>query len=207
VAAGMMILSLTIFVSQRLWAQTTPARPTAPAATSKVALINLSYVVKGYDRFKAFNEELKASVKPFQDKDNEYQKQMEALAKEAQDPKTTTERRDNLENQGKDLKRKMEDNKAAFQKTVGKKQQDQVKILYLDIYNVVSRYAQAHGYDVVLTFHDAPPTNDYWNPANIAHKMQIEALMPMWYNSNLDISNHIVATLNASYKTSAGTKR
>jgi Skp family chaperone for outer membrane proteins len=197
----MMALSLAIFVSHRLWAQATPARPaTAVPTSTKVALINLTYVIKHYERFKTFNEELKSAVKPFQDIDTNYKKQLEGLAKEAQDPKTSQEKREQIERQGKELQRKMEDNKLDFQKAVGKKRDEQLKILYMDIHNVVSRYAQAHGYDMVLHFHDALTTQDYWSAPNVSRKMQIDALMPMYYNGNLDISGHIVATLNASYK-------
>ena len=201
-AAGMVALSLAIFVSHRLWAQSPgAARPATPASGTKVALINLTYVIKNYERFKAFNEELKGAVKPFQDKDTGYKKELEGLAKEAQDPKTTAERREMIERNGKDLQRKIEDNKADVQKVVGKKRDEQLKILYMDIHNVVSRFAQSHGYDLVVHFHDALTTQDYWSGPNVARKMQTDALMPMYYSPSLDISGHIVATLNSSYKT------
>jgi Skp family chaperone for outer membrane proteins len=194
---------MAILVSHRLWAQTTPARPVVPTATTKVALINIAYVIKNYDKFKAFNEEMKVAVKPFQDRDVKLKGDGEKLAKEAQDVKTTAERREHIERQLKDLQRGVEDNKTEAQKTVGKKQEEQLRILYMDIRSVVERYAGAHGFDMVLHFNDALTTQDYWNPRNIARKIQADGLMPMYYASSLDISNHIVATLNASYKTAA----
>jgi Skp family chaperone for outer membrane proteins len=200
VAAGMMALSLCILVSHRLGAQSTPARPAGTPATPKIGLINLTYVVKNYERFKAFNEELKSAVKPYQDNDTNYKKQGEVLAKEAGDQKTSAERREQIERQLTELKRKIEDNQRDAQKALAKKQDDQLKILYMDIHGVVTRYAQAHGYDMVMHFHDALDRDQYWSAANIARKMQVGSLLPMYYAPSLDISGHIVATLNASYK-------
>ena len=40
----------------------------------------------------------------------------------------------------------LEDNKNDAQKAVGKKRDEQLRILYMDIRNVVERYAQAHGW-------------------------------------------------------------
>jgi Skp family chaperone for outer membrane proteins len=200
----MLALSVAIFVSSRLWAQAPgAARPAVAAPTTKVALINLTYVIKNYDRFKTFNEELKVVVKPYQEQDTKYKKDMEILAKEAQDPKTTAERRDQLERQGKDLQRRIEDNKIDFQKVLGKKRDEQLKILYMDIHNVVTRYAEGHGLELVLHFHDALTPQDYWSGPNVTRKMQTDALMPMFYKPGLDISGHIVSTLNASFKPAA----
>jgi Skp family chaperone for outer membrane proteins len=200
VAAGVVALSLAILVSHRLWAQQTPARTAAPAPTTKVALINLTYVIKNYKRFQTFNEELKHAVEPYQKTDAKHKSEGENLTKEAQKPGTTPERREQIERRLKELQRLVEDNRNDAQKTVGKKREEQLRILYMDIRTVVERYAQAHGYDMVLHFHDALTSYEYWSGPNIARKMQIDSLMPMYYNSALDISAHIVTTLNSSYK-------
>src|SRR5260370_38160176 len=126
-------------------------------------------------------EERKVAGKPVQGEEGKHKKGLEQLAKEAQDPKTTVEKRDAIERQGKDLQRRIEDTKIDAQKVVGKKRDEQLKILYMDIHNVVSRYAQAHGHDLVLHFHDALTQQDYWSGPNVARKMQTDALMPMYY--------------------------
>jgi Skp family chaperone for outer membrane proteins len=201
VAAGLVALGLAIVVSARLAAQNTPPRPATPA--TKVALINLSHVINSYDKFKNYKEEAKTAIKPYQDKDAKYKADGEKLAKEAQDPLTKPERREQIERQLKDLQRSVEDNKAEAQKTLGKRQEQQLSILYMDIHNVVTRYAQAHGYEMVLHFNDTTDSKDYWSAQNIARKMQAGGLMPMYYVGGLDISNNIIATLNASMKSSA----
>src|SRR5205823_5099503 len=77
VTAGMLALSLAIVVAAQLRAQTTPAnsnQPKAATPTTKVAIMNLTYVVNNYDKFKTFKEEIKQAVDPFQKKDEEYKK-------------------------------------------------------------------------------------------------------------------------------------
>src|SRR5262249_13828114 len=157
------------------------------APTTKVALLNLTYVIKKYNKFTAFNEELKGAVKPFQDKDVQYKTEGEKLAKEANDPKTSSEKREQLEKRARELQRLIEDNKQEAQKTLGKKQEEQLRILYMDVRAVVERTAQAYGFDMVLHFNDAVTPDEYWSAPNIARKMQAGALMPMYYASSLDI--------------------
>jgi Skp family chaperone for outer membrane proteins len=204
VAAGVVALSLAIVASHCLWAQGTNARPSAPAPTTKVALLNLTYVLRHYERGKTFSNEMKEAVKPFQDKDTSYKKSLEGLAKEAQDAKTTAERREQIEQQAKRIQRDIEDNKLAAQKTLGKRQGEQLKIIYMDIHGVVQRIATSHGYDIVLQFHDALTPEDYWSPANIERKLRNDGLVAMYYNPALDISQHVVTTLNGSLKNGAG---
>lgn len=205
VAAGVLALTLAVVVTAQLMAQTgsTAARPSTP--TTKIALINLNMVVNNYDKFKTFKEEAKVAIDPFQKKDAAYKSEGEKLAKDLQDPKTSAEARDKIERRLKELQRAVEDNKVEAQKSLGKRQEDQLRILYMDVYTVVSRYAQAHGYEMVLHFNEPTNRDEYWSAQNIARKMQAGALMPIYYMGALDISNNIVSTLNASMKNAPAT--
>lgn len=199
-AAGALTLGLAIHVSTLLAQSTSPATATTSSAKSRIAMINLTYVVKNYTKFKTYQEELKKTVDPFQTKDNGLKAQGEKLAKEAQT--ASAERRDQIERQLKELQRQMEDNKNDAQKVVVKKQEDQLKTLYMDVRSVVERYAAAHGYEMVLHYNDATTSEEYWSPQNIARKMQAGALVPMYMGTGIDISANIVSTLNSSFGSS-----
>lgn len=203
VGAGMLALSLAIVVSAQLRAQTTPTnQPPRPAApTTKVALMNLTYVVNNYEKFKGYKEEIKQAVKPFQDNDEKFKAEAKALTDEAAKTGVTNERREQIENKLKDLQRKVEDNKNEAQKVVGKKQEQQLITLYSDVHTVCKRVAEARGYDMILHFNDATEQKEYWSAQNIARKMQAGALMPIYHNPALDVSNDVLATLNAYAKT------
>jgi Skp family chaperone for outer membrane proteins len=211
VGAGLLALSMAIAVAAQLRAQTTPAnttttaqpqaqpaaRPAAP--TTKIAVMNLTYVVNNYEKFKTYKNEIKDAAAPFQANDNKFRKQAEDLAKEAQAPGTTMEKREEIEKKLKDLQRQVEDNKTEAQKAIGKRQELQLYTLYLDVWNVANKVAAARGYDMILHFNDATDQKEFWSAPNIARKMQAGALMPIYYNPALDVSNDVLQTLNSPY--------
>jgi Skp family chaperone for outer membrane proteins len=184
------------------------SRPATPATTpaagagprTRIALLNLSAVIRSYDKFKAYNEEIKKAVEPFANKEKSVKTEAEGLAKERENPTTKPERKEMIDKRLKELQRIMEDNKADFQREMAKKQGQQLVILYSDIRRVAERYAAAHNFDVVLHYNDAVDSKDYWSEANVARKMQAGALMPLYYTAGMDISQDIIHALNAEYK-------
>ena len=160
-------------------------------------MLNLTYVIKNYSKFKRYQDELKSKVDPFQAKDTALKAKGEQLAKEAQTPTTAPSRREAIEKELKDLQRSVEDNKAEAQKVLVKEQETQLVTLYKDVRIVVDRYAQANGYELVMHYNDVGG-DEYWSPQNIARKMQAGAAMPMYIANGVDISGPVLTTLNAS---------
>jgi Skp family chaperone for outer membrane proteins len=202
IAAGVVALGLALYVG-RLWAQTggVPARPAAaPEPRTRVALINLANVIRNYDKFKTFQDELKGSVGYYTANEARWKPDAEKLARELQDPKLEPAQRDQKERALKDLQRKLEDNKAEANKMVGQKQEAQIKILYQDVQATVQRYALAHNFELVLHYNDAVDPQDVNSAQNIARKMGAGALMPMYWANGMDISQQIIATLNQAHR-------
>jgi Skp family chaperone for outer membrane proteins len=181
-----------------LWGQAPASKPALPS--SRIALLNLSHVIKSYDKYKTFQEELKAAVTPFQATDMKAKQRGEALAKEMNDPKATPQQKEENEKQLKELTRVIEDNKAEAQKALAKKQEEQLKILYMDVRQVAERHAQANGYEMVLHYNDLVKPEEYWSAQNIARKMNAGSLMPLYYVGGIDISDAVIGTLNSMYK-------
>src|SRR5437763_667543 len=76
VAAGVAVLCVGIYTVSRMSAQGTagqpPAQPPAsPEPRTRVALLNLSSVIKNYGKFKAFQDEMKKSLEVYQNRDKE----------------------------------------------------------------------------------------------------------------------------------------
>ncbi len=202
---GVAALGCAIYASNKLWAQSpSPTPSAAPQPKTKIGLVNLSRVVKEYNKFKTFQEELKNTVAPFQAKDTALKTEGDKLAKEAQNPQTPNARRDEINRKLKDIQRQLEDNKTEAEKIIVKKQEEQLVILYRDIRVVVDRYAAAHGFELIFHYNDATTPDEYWSPQNIARKMQAGALMPMHIANGLEISSNIISTLNAQTPASAG---
>ena len=190
---GVVALGTAIYASSKLWAQTPGAVVTG--TKTKVGVVNLTYVIKNYSKFKNYQEQLKAKVDPFQLRDTMWKTDGEKLAKEAQLPSTAAPRRDEIEKKLKDLQRQIEDNKAEAQKVLVKEQEAQLVTLYGDIRTQVDKFAVAHGYDLVFHYNDVA-REDFWRPENVARKMQAGAAIPMYMSGTVDISEYILRMLN-----------
>jgi len=202
-ATGLLALGVVIYIG-KLWGQTAPPQAVAPAEPrTRIALLNLNYVIKKYQKFEAFQAEIKRLVAPFQAQDQQWKQEGERLAKQAQTPNLPGDQRDAIERQLKDLQRKAQDNKDEFNRVVGRKQEEQLKILYMDVQDTAQRYAMAHNFELVLHYNDATTKEDFWSGANIARKIQAGACMPLYAAPGMDISEAVVTTLNGAYSRSA----
>jgi hypothetical protein len=94
----------------------------------------------------------------------------------------------------------MDDNKSEIQLRLGKRNDEEMKIIYQDIYFAVQGYATSHRFDLVLHYNDAITPEDFMSAQNIARKLNTGALMPLFTAptaSGLEISKDIVDLLNA----------
>jgi Skp family chaperone for outer membrane proteins len=203
VAVGL-CLALGVFLyvgSSRGQAQNnqTGAAPSAAPTGTRIAVLNLSYVIKNYLKYQHFNEEMKGIVEPFNKKHMELQQKLEDLKKQAAALTRQTQpgQGEEIEKQGRDIQRQMEDNKTEAQLKIQKRSDEEMRIIYLDIYTAVQGYAASHRYDLVLHYNDAITKEDFLSAQNIARKLNTGALMPLISAPNLDISQDIVNLLNA----------
>jgi Skp family chaperone for outer membrane proteins len=189
---GAVVLGAAIYVGA-LWANP-PARPAAGSV--KVGLVNITYVMKYYYKYKSYTDDLKQSMSKFQDNDTKWRKTGESLAKERADAKTTDSRKEAIDRELKLLERQIEDNKNEAQKLLIKKNEEQMKLLYSDVRDQVSRYAQANGFDMVFHYHEPLEDVEFSSAQNIARKLNVGALVPMYWSKSLDISQQVVISLN-----------
>lgn len=204
-AAGLFLALGALCYVGRLSGQTqTPAnnsqaaaQPAAPLRT-RIAILNLTYVIKNYDKYKRFNEEIKTYIEPFHKKDTDLRAKLEELRKQAgklpqqgQSPPGG-----DLERQARDIQRQLEDNAAEIKLELSKKSDNEMKTVYLDICNAAQSYARSHDFDVVLHYNDAVTEQDYFSPQNIARKLNAGALIPLYIQPKMDISEDVVKILN-----------
>jgi Skp family chaperone for outer membrane proteins len=184
--AGSVCLILgALLLAGRSWSET---KKEARRPRSRIALLNLSHVIRNYDKFKNYQKAMKAAVAPFSAKEKAIRAELEKLNKEEFEVARTA-RRGALQQELEDLKNK-------FQTTMARKQGKQLKTLYKDIQEAARRYAQAHDIELVLHYNDASDKKDYWSEANVARKMQAGACMPLYAADGLDISKEILTMLN-----------
>jgi Skp family chaperone for outer membrane proteins len=168
-----------------------------PVLRTRVALLNITYVIKYYYKYKTYQDELKTALEPFQKKDAGLKKQAEEVAKQLQDATTPADRRERLEKKLKKLQRELEDNSNDAKQKANRRTEEQMKIIYTDVEDAAQRYARAHDFDLVLHYTDAVTKEESYSGQSIARKLQVGALMPLYAAPGMDISKDLVATLNA----------
>ncbi len=200
-AASVAVVGALIYVGS-LWAQSTaPSVPAKPAAArTKIALLNLTYVISYYHKYQAYKEEMKTIAKPFEDQIKGKQAELEAFRKEATTPGTATARVEELTKQAKVLQREMEDISNDAKTKLAKKAEGQMVELYREVQDAARRYAASHDFDMVLQYNEPIEKDAYYTAQNVERKMGAGALIPMHYSNENEISYEVMNTLNAAYR-------
>ncbi len=205
-ATGMAVLSGAIYLGSTLSAQqpTGPqAQPPAavPAPQTKIALINLNYVVKNYAKFIALQGEMKGVLTEYQTKDKDLATRFDAKTKELQTPNLPPAQKDKVDVELMNIKRAREDNSAAAGKKVLADKSDAGMVtLYIEVANAAKLYASARGIELVMHYNDALDQSEMWSAPNIARKLQAGACIPLYFQPGMDISPQVVQMLNQSYQ-------
>src|SRR5262249_45818467 len=148
---------------------------------TRVALLNLKYVVMNYGKWKNFTDTLKNEYKGFEDKIKPLNTQLEQLQKEAQT--ANADRKAEIEKQAKPLQRQIQDIADEAKNTLGKKESDELVIIYKEIAAAVSRFAQANDIDLVMHYNDATTNDEMNSPQNIGRKMVTGPCTPLYYKA------------------------
>jgi Skp family chaperone for outer membrane proteins len=194
---GVFLILTVLAVAGRSWSD---GKPKPPAPRTRVAVVNIAYVVKNSPKYKSVNEKVQAKVAGFQKRAGELQEQLKALQKEMQAPGTSADRREELEIRAKRMQRTIEDDQADARRLIGKENRKMMVELYNEVRQATERYARAHGIELVLEYNDAAPDapQEMNNPANIERKLQASAAGPLYAAPGVDISRELIAALNAA---------
>jgi Skp family chaperone for outer membrane proteins len=189
------VLGGATYLGSQLGAQqTAPSRP-----QTRIALVNMAYVLKGYQKALTFQAEAKQYVTACQDQEKLERAKLDSMAKELQQPGLQQDARYQKEREFKGAQRNFDDWKAECQNRLYRKQEEQMVVLYREIQNQAANLAAQGGFEMVFQFNDATPgTPEYFSPANVGRKMQAGACMPLFVQQGLDISQPVVDSLNAA---------
>jgi Skp family chaperone for outer membrane proteins len=208
---GVATLGVAVYLGSRLWAQ--QAQPGAPAAhptsaaspKTRIALLNLKYVVMNYGKWKQFTDQLKTEYKKYEDQVQALNTQLEADKTQMQKA-TDQAQKDQIEKDAKNVQRKMQDLADEAKNTLGKKESEELVVIYKEIAAAVSRFAQANDIDLVMHYNDATSDVEMNSPQNIQRKMVTGPCTPLYYKANeIDISAVVLQMLNQQYQAAGGT--
>jgi Skp family chaperone for outer membrane proteins len=178
-------------------------KTTAPSVTgrTRIVFINLNEALKGYSKFKALRDELKRKDEQFVGMLKNKQTRGETLGKEAQDPKTTAQRKEAIEAELKQIKFDMDNIRNDAQKQIIKYQQEELAKMYREVFQCVTEYATANGIDLVMQYNEEWDDN-YHTPQRVVQRMN----MPFWpvhYDKSMEITGIIAQTMNQKFGVAA----
>ncbi len=199
--AGGVVVALAVLIGAgRLGAEGKDKKAVKPEdAGTRIALINLTYVIKSYDKYKHFREDIKKACAPLEAAQKELSKEAEELQKQVT-PNNSQERKAQIEHKLKVIQRNVEDTQAEAKRVLGKKSDEMMKNIYMDVMEAAARYAVAHNLDLVLQYNDETNEQDLLSPMSIARKIQTGGLRPLYAAPGMDISMELVKILNENAK-------
>ena len=169
----------------------------AGPAASRVAIINLMGVLKQYHKWQAFDENYKNVAKEYE---KAFERKRDALVelKKTFDATVENDKRDQLQAQMKQVERETQDLSEQAKKQLGKYREDNAVQIYKEVQAAVERYARAHVIGLVMHYEDALTPAEVYHPMNVMHKLQMQPCIPMYVDSEMDITNQVAAMLNQS---------
>src|SRR6185437_14226636 len=86
---GSVVVALAVVIGAgRLWAENKEQKPAKAAKTemprTRIAIVNLTFVIKNYDKYKTFQEDLKKAVEPFQERERKLRAKADKLKQRKQ---------------------------------------------------------------------------------------------------------------------------
>jgi outer membrane protein len=207
VLAGLAALGVAAYLGTQLWAQPPAAGP-APASP-KVGMINLAAVLKGYNKFKVYNDEIEKIRLDYQKKEDDLKDLIKKWTEFASNVKATQADRDKAEETIKTCQRRIEDNLAEYKKVRGKKSDDQMVQMFKEIEEAVKTFAGHNGFHMILHYSEPLTEPDKYSATNIQRKLvgpgSSGGICPMYFVASLDVSADVVRTLNSMFPAPAPT--
>jgi Skp family chaperone for outer membrane proteins len=197
--AGLAVLGIGIGLGSLGRAQQQFQRP--PLQT-RIAIVNLSQVIKNYKKFQAFEGDLKSQTQAIQRDLDQKKTQATSEQKEMEQPATPPERREQLERHIKQMQREVQDSIEDAKQKMSKREFDQLIQTYKEVKDAVDAYARAYAIELVLQYNDAVGPEVYV-PGNFQHKLANRACMPIYVDPRMDITEPVTTMLNQKLASAA----
>jgi Skp family chaperone for outer membrane proteins len=196
-------LSLVGYVGSRLAAQTGTQPKTAPPAApqppqTKVAVLNLSYVIKNYKKWETFQTDYKAKLESFDKQLEPMKKQLESWDKERSKADVNAATKADIEKKMREIQFTMQGKADDYKKVLAELEGNSFTTIYNDVKNMTERFAKARGIELVMHYNDGTTDAEINMPSNIGRKMGQGACFPLYVTPGMDISQDVLKYLNAA---------
>lgn len=198
ILAGVALLGGAAYVGSRLWAQG-PGQPAAPQPQSRIAVLNMSVVTKGYKKCTYLQDYYNKQWKDHEEAMKNKKKKLDEMQAEYGNPATAAPKKEQLEKdirkQQWEMKQMDDDAKAAL----GRSATDQVKTIYKEIEAMTASVAKNRGIELVMHFNDPSPPGDPYNATMLQQRMAPGVCLPLYVAQGLDLTQDVLYNLNHYY--------
>ena len=188
-----MLMGFATFTTQG-WGQT--AAPSA--APHKVALIDMAYVFKNYKKFEVLREDLKVKIQSSEEKMKEMVLGLQAKQAELKQLKEGSAEFTTAEQQMAAMSADAETYRRQMQREFLKEESQIYHTVYMEVADMVGRYAEFHKCTLVLRFNREDLDTE--NPQNLIQGMNRQVV---WYRAEDDMTNSVLDALNKRFGSAA----
>lgn len=197
---GLVAVGVVFYLGAQTRAQQNQTR-----AQTRVAVLNIQWVVKNYHRYVKYEQDMKGRMEGFRKQEETAQNRLKALAEEAKKPNLEAARKEQIEAEVVQIRRQMEDLAKAGNKELADKANQEIEDVYKEIRDAAQRFAVANGYEMVLHFADELANSpEYDSPRNIMAKLHSKSMILLYVHPTMDISGHVVHLLNQQWQARGG---
>jgi Skp family chaperone for outer membrane proteins len=201
IVAGLATLGALAYLGSQLWAQQ-PAPAQAPACP-KVGLVNMAVVLKNYNKFKVYNDEIEKIRIQYDKQHQDLLTRVKQWQEFGVRPQATQAEREQAEDNIKKCKRLLEDNDTEFTKVRQKKSDDQMVQMYKEIEDAIKAFAGPNGFHLILHYSEPLMEADKYTAPNVQRKLVgpggCGCVCPTYFVPGMDVSADVVRQLNAMY--------
>ena len=180
--------------------QVQPASATAPAAPTRtrIGMINLSQVLRNYEKWQGYERQYKDYIEKLRvEFETKKKPGLQLEADLAKVPAEDTAKREQIQQELRRIKRELQDYEEAAKKNLQDWQEKALVVVYQEIHDAVESYARANDIEMVMHFNDAISKTDLYHPMNVERKMKAPGCTAMYITPGMEITDIIVANLNA----------
>lgn len=171
----------------------------APAAPHQIGLIDMAHIFKNYEKFKDQTASLQKAAEEAEAQAQDMMNQGKQLQQQLQTMQVGSPDYNKIEAQLIELKNKLETFRQVEQQKIVRQQADLYKTIYLEVQDVVNRYASHYKYTLIIRF-SRTEVAESTNPQAILQNMNRQVVH---YQPQDDITDPILKYLNDSYKKTA----
>jgi len=184
-------------------AQLAPVAKTPAAGTTRVAVINLGYVLTKYERATALKEEMQADAKKMGDEAKKLQENVNLWQSALQKGEFKNGTKEDYEEKLIGARRRLEDLNRLAQTKFGKASQAHLLTLWNDVHEAVKDYCAQNNIDLVMAYGDPVQKDAASTFQSVTRKIQAVdngGAMPFFMAPGVDISEAVTEFLNKRYR-------